>query len=414
MSDEESIAGIEPMPDQSGRLASNIVFFARTLRSAGLPVGPGSAMDAVRAVEVAGLVNRADFRCVLHSVFVKKHEHTIIFDQAFDIFWKKRGFMQKLLAMLSPSAEQMKQERKPAQAGATRVAEAMFKRPDQEQAEQSLDLDARLTMSAQEILQKKDFAQMSAEEIARANEEIAKLRLSEDRRPLRRYIADARGDKIDPRRSFRLSLRGGGAGIELAFRSRAEKHPPLVAICDISGSMSDYSRIFLHFLHSLTAQRRHVHTFLFGTRLTNVTRALRHKDVDEALAQCSCSVDDWSGGTRIASSLHLFNQQWSRRVLGQGAVVILFTDGLERDASGELQHEMERLKKSCRRLIWLNPLLRYDRFEAKAQGIRAMLPYVHEFRPVHNLSSMAELCQALSGEQGEREVDPRHFLRRVA
>ena len=157
-----------------------------------------------------------------------------------------------------------------------------------------------------------------------------------------------------------------------------------------------------------------MHTFLFGTRLSNVTRALRHKDVDEALAQCSGFVEDWSGGTRIASSLHVFNHQWSRRVLGQGAIVILFTDGLERDPSGELQHEMERLKKSCRRLIWLNPLLRYDRFEAKAQGIRAMLPYVHEFRPVHNLASMAQLCQALSGEQGSREVDPRLFLRRVA
>mgnify|MGYP006266081943 CR=1 FL=1 len=414
MSDEGAIESGAILPDQTGQLASNIIFFARTLRAAGLPVGPGSAMEAVRAVEVAGLINRADFRCVLHAVFVKKHEHTIIFDQAFDIFWKKRGFMQKLLAMLSPGAEQMKQERKPAQAGATRVAEAMFKRPDQEKAEQSLDLDARLTMSAQEILQKKDFAQMSAEEIARAREEISKLRLSEDLRPLRRYIADARGDKIDPRRSFRLSLRGGGAGIELAFRSRVEKHPPVVAICDISGSMSDYSRIFLHFLHHLTAQRRHVHTFLFGTRLSNVTRALRHKDVDEALAQCSGFVEDWSGGTRIASSLHVFNHQWSRRVLGQGAIVILFTDGLERDPSGELQHEMERLKKSCRRLIWLNPLLRYDRFEAKAQGIRAMLPYVHEFRPVHNLASMAQLCQALSGEQGSREVDPRLFLRRVA
>jgi uncharacterized protein with von Willebrand factor type A (vWA) domain len=414
MAQDDPLSSAENGSGQAGRLATNIVFFARTLRAAGLPVGPGSALEAVRAVEVAGITNRADFRCVLHSVLVKKHEHTLLFDQAFELFWKKRGFMQKLLAMLSPRAEPMTQDRKPAPAGATRIAEAMFKRPDQEQAEPSLDLDARLTMSAQEILQKKDFAQMSADEIALAQREISHLRLSDDLRALRRYIADARGDKIDPRRSFRLSLRGGGAGIELAFRSRVEKHPPLVAICDISGSMSDYSRIFLHFLHTLTAQRRHVHTFLFGTRLSNVSRALRHKDVDEALAQCSSTVEDWSGGTRIASSLHVFNQKWSRRVLGQGAVVILFTDGLERDLSGELQHEMERLKKSCRRLIWLNPLLRYDRFEAKAQGIRAMLPYVHEFRPVHNLASMAQLCEALSGQQGTREVDPRVFLRRVA
>jgi uncharacterized protein with von Willebrand factor type A (vWA) domain len=196
------------------------------------------------------------------------------------------------------------------------------------------------------------------------------------------------------------------------------RRPPIVAICDISGSMSDYTRIFLHFLHALTAERQRVQTFLFGTRLTNVTRALRTKDVDEALAQCSASVEDWSGGTRIATSLHLFNRQWSRRVLGQGATVLLFTDGLERPELGsggaDLAAEMERLRKSCRRLIWVNPLLRYDRFEAKAEGIRTMLPFVDEFRPVHNLASIAALCQALSGRDGGRETDPRFWLKRAA
>ena len=404
----------QPAAPDDGRLAQNIVYFARALRDAGLPVGPGSAIDAVRAVEAAGVSNRDDFRAALHAVLVKKHEHTIIFDQAFRVFWKKRGFMEKLLATLSPIAEPPKQEKPKAEAGATRVAEALFKQPDKQKGEQSLDLDARMTMSATEILQKKDFAQMTAAEIARAEAEIEKLSMSDDARKIRRFVADARGDRIDPRRSFRRSLRAGGAGIELAFRSQAVRHPPIVAICDISGSMADYTRVFLHFLHVLTAQRRRVHTFLFGTRLTNVTRALRHKDIDEALAQCSAGVEDWSGGTRIASSLHLFNRQWSRRVLGQGATVILFSDGLERDASGDLAREMDRLRRSCRRLIWLNPLLRYDRFEARAQGIRAMLPYVSEFRPVHNLASIADLCRALSSEQGGKAVDPREWLRRAA
>jgi uncharacterized protein with von Willebrand factor type A (vWA) domain len=259
---------------------------------------------------------------------------------------------------------------------------------------------------------------MSAVEIAAAEAAVAKFRLRDDVIPMRRFMADPHGLTVDPRRTFRRSMRAGGAGIDIAWRARSVRRPPIVAICDISGSMSDYTRIFLHFLHALTAERQRVQTFLFGTRLTNVTRALRTKDVDEALAQCSASVEDWSGGTRIATSLHLFNRQWSRRVLGQGATVLLFTDGLERPELGsggaDLAAEMERLRKSCRRLIWVNPLLRYDRFEAKAEGIRTMLPFVDEFRPVHNLASIAALCQALSGRDGGRETDPRFWLKRAA
>ena len=201
--------------------------------------------------------------------------------------------------------------------------------------------------------------------------------------------------------------------IALATREPALRHPPLVALCDISGSMAEYTRLFLHFLHTLTDARRRVHTFLFGTRLTNVTRALKSRDPDEALARCSAQVQDWSGGTRIATCLHGFNRQWSRRVLGQGAVVLLFTDGLERDGVADLTVEMDRLHRSCRRLVWLNPLLRFDGFEARAQGIRAMLPHVDEFRPIHTLASMDQLTRALSAD-GSGEADPRRWLRRVA
>ena len=182
-----------------------------------------------------------------------------------------------------------------------------------------------------------------------------------------------------------------------------------MVIADISGSMSQYTRIFLHFLHALTEQRRHVHTFLFGTRLTNVTRQMRHKDPDEALADCAGTVKDWSGGTRIGEALAEFNRGWSRRVLTQGATVILITDGLERESTDELSMQMERLHKSCRRLIWLNPLLRFDGFSARARGVVAMLPHVDEFRPVHSLEAMGALCEALSGE-GRRETDPRRWL----
>jgi uncharacterized protein with von Willebrand factor type A (vWA) domain len=176
--------------------------------------------------------------------------------------------------------------------------------------------------------------------------------------------------------------------------------------------MAEYTRLFLHFLHALGETRR-VTTFLFGTRLTNVTRALRARDPDEALQRCANQVADWSGGTRIGASLHRFNREWSRRVLGQGAIVLLFTDGLERDGLEALAPEMQRLHNSCRRLIWVNPLLRYDEFAAKARGVRAMLPYVDEFRPIHNLASMAELCRALSRERSD-ECDPKIWLRRSA
>lgn len=398
----------------SGRLAENIVYFSRVLHEAGLPVGPGAVLDAVRAVEAAGIGTRADFRATLHAIFVKKHEHTLIFDQAFDIFWRKRGLIDKLIAMMSPIAEPKDPKAGKAQAGATRISEAMFNKQKEKHDNPQVELDYRLTTSADELLQKKDFAQMTAEEIARARTIIARLRLERDEIRTRRFVADPHGARVDPRRTFRRSLRAGGASIELAFRDRAIRKPPIVAICDISGSMSDYTRIFLHFLHAMTDARTRVHTFLFGTRLTNVTRALRHKDPDEALAACSESVEDWSGGTRIATSLHVFNRTWSRRVLGQGASVLLFTDGLERDGAADLAREMERLKKSCRRLVWLNPLLRYDRFEAKAQGIRAMLPFVDEFRPIHNLASIEDLARALAGEWQSAVKNPKAWLRDAA
>jgi uncharacterized protein len=409
-SDDEPI---ESPPRGSGRLAENILYFARALREAGLPVGPGSVLDALKAVEAAGIGDRADFYATLHAIFVRKHEHTILFDQAFRIFWRRKGFLEKLIAMMSPQANPTAQKNQKAEAGANRVADALFKNPtDEQKAAPSLDLDARFTMSAAEVLQTKDFAQMTAAEIARARELIARLTLPRDLTPTRRHFASAHGRKVDPRRSFRRTLRNGGAIIDLAFRAPALRHPPIVALCDISGSMSDYTRVFLHFLHALGEQRR-VTTFLFGTRLTNVTRALRARDVDEALELCSGQVKDWAGGTRIASSLHRFNREWSRRVLGQGAIVLLFTDGLERDGAENLAREMELLRKSCRRLIWVNPLLRYGAFQAKALGIRAMLPFVDEFRPIHNLASMADLCRALDGARGA-EADPKVWLARSA
>jgi uncharacterized protein len=231
----------------------------------------------------------------------------------------------------------------------------------------------------------------------------------------RRFEADQRGRRIDPRRMLRASLRGGGDVIALRHRSLAERHPPVVALIDISESMSRYGRLFLHFMHVLGASGRKIHAFTFGTQLTNVTRGLAaHRDPDEALAACGKLARDWDGGTRIAPSLHRFNKDWGRRVLAGGAVVVLLTDGLERDyADGSLGREMDRLHRSCRRLIWLNPLLRYAGFAALAQGIRTMLPHVDEFRTAHNLDAMAALCEALDARR-THDADPGRFLRVAA
>jgi uncharacterized protein with von Willebrand factor type A (vWA) domain len=399
--------------EQEGRLAENIAYFARALRAAGLPVGPGAVIDAVAAVEAARIGAREDFYWTLHAVFVQRHEHSALFDQAFRIFWRRRGLVEKLIAAMSPVAPGEAASEKP-KPGALRVAEALQppaspKPPPVEEA----TFSARLTMSDREILKGRDFAQMSAAEIAKAKRLVAELKLPDDEVATRRFVAAPHGRRIDPRRTFRRSLRAGSAAIELAFRARAVRHPPLVALVDVSGSMAEYSRLFLHFLHAVAERRRAVHSFVFATRLTNITRDLKARDPDEALAGAGARVKDWEGGTRIAAALHDFNRLWSRRVLGQGAITLLFTDGLEREVTPELAFEMDRLKRSCRRLIWLNPLLRYDAFEARAAGIRAMLPHVHDFRPIHNLASMDELCRALAAERA-RQAEPRRWLRSAA
>jgi len=399
------------MSEQQGRLAENILYFARALRAAGIPVGPGAVLDALAAVEAAGVGTREDFYWTLHAVFVKRHDQSVLFDQAFRIFFRRRGYLDKLMAAMLPQAPPGEPQKPPP--AAERIREALFADLDKTKMEEpEVEIDARLTVSDREVLQKKDFAQMTAAEIAAAKDAISRLVLPFDEVRTRRLTPHPHGHIIDIRRTLRASMKAGGAVIDLKFLGPKLKAPPVVALLDISGSMSQYTRLFLHFLHALTARRRRVHSFLFGTRLTNVTRALKERDPDEALDACSASVADWSGGTRIASSLHAFNKLWARRVLTQGAIVLLFTDGLERDPDDTLESEIDRLHRSCRRLIWLNPLLRFDGFEAKAKGIRTMLPHVDDMRPIHNLDSMSELVRALSTRG--RAGDPKEWLRRAA
>lgn len=385
-------------PEQTEQFADNIVGFARALRSAGMPVGPGAVIDAMSALQVIDIGHRADVFATLEAIFVKRHEHALIFKQAFNLFFRASEEWKHML----DSVPLPEQARKTPQAGARRVQEAMSQ-PRMTETPQHQEQDLRLSVSDKEILQKKDFAQMSAAEITEALRAIERMHLPQAELLTRRHRPDSRGLRLDLRRTLRASLRTGGDIIDIHRLGRIEKPAPIVALLDISGSMNEYTRLFLHFLHAIGDARKRVSVFLFGTRLTNVTRALRQRDPDEALASCSASVEDWAGGTRISASLHNFNKLWARRVLSQGAIVLLISDGLEREADSRLAFEMDRLHRSCRRLIWLNPLLRFGGFEAKAQGIKMMLPHVDEFRPVHNLSSIQELITTLS-----RPLPPHH------
>jgi hypothetical protein len=377
--------------------------FARTLRAAGLPVGPGKVIDGVQAVQAVGITDRRDFYWTLHAVFVNRPDQRLIFDQAFHVFWRNPDLLKKMMALVLPEMRVPGEEDRGAEM-ARRLAEALHPNRDEpasEPEEVETEIDAVMTFSDREQLRGMDFEKMSLDELARAKAAIARLRLPVQDVPTRRFAPDRHGSRADLRATLRAALRSGGL-IELKRRSPRRRPPPLVVLCDISGSMSRYSRVFLHFMHTVTNDRDRVHTFVFGTRLTNITRYLRFRDVDLALERVGEAVADWSGGTRIGHSIAEFNRLWSRRLLGQGAIVMLITDGLDRDAGTGLAREMDRLHRSCRRLIWLNPLLRYEGFEPRSLGMRAMMPHVDEFRPVHNLASLEELIAVLSATSARR------------
>jgi hypothetical protein len=391
----------------SGRLAENVMHFARLLRAAGLRIGSDRVIDCVRALEITGAaapaLRREDWYWTMSAVLLSRQEQRPIFDQAFGIFWRDPKLAEKMMQMLLPQA--YGRAAKPEQEQSQRLTDALF---DQKKAaveqEQRLEIEARLTFSSREVLQRMDFDTMSAAELAEAKKMIARLRLPLPVITTRRFTVHPAGIRVDLRKTLRETMRGGGDIIPLVRAAPRELHPPLVVLCDISGSMNPYARMFLHFLHAITNDRDRVSVFVFGTRLTNITRQLRHRDVDVAMARVADAIKDWSGGTRIGASLREFNFKWARRVLGQNACVLLVSDGLDREAGEGLGEEMERLARSCRRLIWLNPLLRYDKFEARPAGVRAMLPHVDLFLPVHNLKSLVDLANTLNKANQERST----------
>jgi len=386
-----------------GRLAENVMHFARLLRAAGMRIGSDRVIDCVRALDIAGAhefpLRRDDWYWTMSAVLLSRQEQRPIFDQAFRIFWRDPKLTEKLMQLLLPKAHG--RAPKPEEQQSQRLTDALFsQKKNEENRSDRLELEARLTFSSREVLQHMDFDTMSAAELAQAKRMLAELRLPLPLLRTRRKQISVEGKAIDLRATLRESLRQGGDIIPLVRAAARELHPPLVVLCDISGSMNPYSRMFLHFLHAITNDRDRVAVLVFGTRLTNITRQLRHRDVDVAMAKVAEAIKDWSGGTRIGASLREFNFKWGRRVLGQNACVLLVSDGLDREAGEGLGEEMERLAKSCRYLVWLNPLLRYDKFEARPAGVRAMLPHVDLFLPVHNLKSLVDLARTLSGKMG--------------
>lgn len=387
-----------------GTFARNVMHFARVLRATGMPVGTDRIQLALNALQVAGLSSRADLHAVLFACLVDRPEHRTLFDQAFHLFWRDPDLMGRMLAMMLPRVE----SRASAAARNERLASVFFppaaQRPTpQVDLPELVEIEASFTWSEREALRKADFETMTPAEWMEARRMLQRMQPFFEPLRTRRYRPSAAPGVTDWRGTMRMAGRRPDGWVP-AWKERRTRPAPLVVLADISGSMSKYSRMLLHFAHALATAGAagggqaapKVSAFVFGTRLTPITRYLRRRDPDVAVEAVVRAVNDWSGGTRIAAALAEFNRRWSRRVLGQNPTVLLVSDGLEHGDGAALSFEAERLAKSCRRLVWLNPLLRYDGFEPRASGIRALLPHVDDFVPCHNLASLEALAAALT------------------
>jgi uncharacterized protein with von Willebrand factor type A (vWA) domain len=383
-----------------GRIADNIVQFARLLRASGLPVGPQKTVLAVRAVMAAGLSDPKVLYWTLHAVFVNRRAEREIFNQAFVLFWRDPDYIKKMLSLVVP---QYKPPPDKAQdkALARRLAEAMVSGhlPEFSRESDEIEFTAEATFSDREAFHAKDFEEMSAAELARARAEISRLTLPFEEMRTRRAAPVRQGGALDMRRILReVGQKGAEHLRDLRQRPRTRRLS-IVVLADISGSMDSYARILLHFIYALSNDRDEVHAFLFGTRLSNVTHLIKDRDPDRAISKVSSKVSDWSGGTRIGQCLEEFNRRWARRVLGRNAIVLLFTDGLDRDGAEGIDRAARRLAANAHRLIWLNPLTRYHGYEPLAAGAAALSKHVTEMRDCHNLRSLGDLAKALGGRR---------------
>jgi len=380
-------------PHAGGHLLHNLLLFGRVLRGLGLDVNPGRMMDLVNALGTVQVGQREDFFYACRSLLVHRQEDLALFDQAFAQFWRPPSSTW-LTGLMVVGAKQRRRARVvPAPLKPDAPAEDQT---DQNDADAPPVIEVTRTYSPSEALRRKDFSQLTAEEYNEIKALIANLAWRVDRRRTRRRQPGG-GPQIDFRRTLRRNMKYGGHLLEWAYRERKFKPRPLVVLADVSGSMERYTRLLLHFVYGLSlGLDQPVESFVFGTRLTRITRHLEHEDVEQALREVSGAVVDWAGGTRIGESLKGFNFSWGRRVLGHGAVVLIISDGWDRGEPELLAREMARLQRTCHRLIWLNPLLGSPEYEPLTRGIQAALPYVDDFLPVHNLASLEELADRLA------------------
>ncbi|MGE8473150.1 MAG: vWA domain-containing protein [Paraburkholderia hospita] len=389
-----------PVSDpNTATLARNVVHFVRLLRGAGLPMSPAQAVDALEALRWIDLDRRDDVRAALAALLLCAPDERELFNAAFDLFWRDPDWEGKLRALLLPKVT----SGIPPPKRNNRLADALAAHhaKQRKQTEQAADKDrhelhAHVTFSAEERLRHRDFDTLTADEWRTLRHLIRAQRLPLAMEPTRRLKAGSRGTHADLRASARHAVRAGGDWTVWKYRAVVARKPPLVLLLDISGSMSSYSRAVLYFCHALLQSRERLQVFLFGTRLTNATRALKERDPDVAIAALADQVVDWSGGTRIGAALAEFNRRWARRVLTGRATVLLVTDGLDHEAIDVLETEMARLRRFAHRIVWLNPLLRYREFSPKARGVQAMLPFVDAHKPVHNLDSLAAFGRDLA------------------
>jgi hypothetical protein len=372
-------------------LLKNLVLFGRLLRSVGLDVGPGQVVDLAAAFEHIDIGKRDDVYHAARALFVHCRADLALFDLAFRLFWQVRSGARIEMPPLAQAA--------PPPDAANAPPRTIPLDPEGVQRAHESDrvvVEWRQTYDSTELLRKKNFEAFTWEEIQQAKEMMAQMTWHITERRVRRQMRVTRGHYLDMRALMRRNLRYGGEFLDLAWRDLKFKPRPLVVLCDISGSMEQYSRMLLHFIYTLANGMDHVEAFLFGTRLTRVTRQIRRKDIDEAFREVGAAVQDWGGGTRIGDALKTFNYHWGRRVLGGGAVVLLISDGWDRGNVDLLEQEMARLQRSCFRLIWLNPLLASPDYEPLTRGLQAALAYVDDFMPMHNLESLEALGRTLS------------------
>ena len=375
-----------PAELNSGQLLRNIVLFGRLLRALGMEVTPTQILDLVEGLKHIDLGCREDFKNTARTILVNQYDHLALFDRAFDLFWQAREKNELALLDVSELNSQPPAEEEGVSSGETGREEG-----GSEEKETQPEVETAYTYSAVEALRHKDFAELTPEELAEVKRLLQAMAWDLERRRTRRKAPALLGRYPDMRRTLRLNLRYGGEPLKLAWRRRKQKRRPLVVICDISGSMQRYTRVLLKFIYVISNGLEKVEAFVFSTRLTRVTRYLKVGDIDAALDGVTAAVCDWAGGTRIGESLKTFNYEWGRRVLGQGAIILVISDGWDRGNINLLRREMNRLQLSCRRLIWLNPLLGSPNYKPLTRGIQTALPYVDDFLPVHNLKSLEEL-----------------------